>query len=139
MLHEFIILLLALAGLSVAGYIRWKKGQSHPFVCPIKFHCDAVVKSDYAKLFGIPVEVLGILYYAGIALSYTLFLLTSLEATTTFVMLVMFVSFVAFVFSLYLTAVQAFVLKQWCTWCLMSATICTLIFIASYIGWSIAS
>jgi uncharacterized membrane protein len=38
---------------------------------------------------------------------------------------------VAFGFSVYLTAIEAFVLHAWCRWCVVSAIIATLIFICS--------
>ncbi|MEX2008266.1 MAG: vitamin K epoxide reductase family protein, partial [Candidatus Spechtbacterales bacterium] len=34
----------------------------------------------------------------------------------------------AFVFSAYLTFLQAVVIRDWCSWCLISATISTIIF-----------
>ena len=40
----------------------------------------------------------------------------------------MFASVCAFAFSIYLTLLQAFVLKNWCTWCIISACICASIF-----------
>lgn len=43
-------------------------------------------------------------------------------------------SLVAFLFSAYLTFIQAFTLRQWCTWCLISAGLCTLIFALAIVG-----
>jgi hypothetical protein len=37
-------------------------------------------------------------------------------------------SLVGFLFSAYLIFIQAFALKQWCTWCIFSACLCTVIF-----------
>ena len=38
---------------------------------------------------------------------------------------------IAFVFSAYLTAIEAFVLRAWCRWCVASAIVATLIFVCS--------
>jgi uncharacterized membrane protein len=46
---------------------------------------------------------------------------------------VLAISVGAFLFSLYLTGVQAFKIKSWCTWCLTSAAISTTIAIVSLI------
>jgi uncharacterized membrane protein len=37
--------------------------------------------------------------------------------------------FVGFLFSLYLVYVQAFILRKWCVWCLVSATAATILFV----------
>ncbi|MEX2054859.1 MAG: hypothetical protein WD972_01630, partial [Candidatus Andersenbacteria bacterium] len=49
--------------------------------------------------------------------------------TTPLVIATVLVSTSAFLFSLYLTFIQGVTLRQWCTWCLCSAALCTLIFL----------
>ncbi|MSU56247.1 MAG: vitamin K epoxide reductase family protein [Candidatus Taylorbacteria bacterium] len=123
-----LILLSAVGGFSLATFIHFKKKKSAPIVCPIGHSCDPVVHSDYSCFLCIPVELFGMLYYFVIICSYILLSLYPEYKegwTETFIQSV---SGIAFVFSLYLTAVQAFVLKKWCTWCLISATLCTIIF-----------
>jgi uncharacterized membrane protein len=39
---------------------------------------------------------------------------------------------VGFLFSLYLTAIEAFVLNAWCVWCVVSAIAMTLLFGVSF-------
>ena len=129
---SIINVVLGIVGLSIAFYIYHKKRKSVPLVCPIGSNCDSVVHSDYAEFFGIPLEKIGLLYY---------FLITSFYATAFFVPLLnegmihfimLGVTLGAFLFSLYLIAIQAFVLHEWCTWCLGSATVSSLIFIANF-------
>lgn len=119
-----------LAGFSLSYIILKKKREPEPLVCPLKFHCDTVVHSSYSKLFGIPLEYLGMFYYGFISLSYISFLyLPEIAIYNFFVLATILATGFAFFFSMYLTSVQAFVLREWCTWCLMSAGLCIVIFL----------
>lgn len=103
-------------------------------VCPLKSDCNAVIYSQHSKFFGIPVEVIGMFYYGIISISYLFFLITPFNANSLVVFLVLAFSTLALLFSLYLTFIQIFALKQWCTWCLMSAGLCVIIFILAILG-----
>jgi uncharacterized membrane protein len=126
---KILIILFSFGGFGLAGYIRYTKKKAAPLVCPLEGSCDTVVHSDYSKIFGIPVELLGMAYYLLIALLYLAFSLFPFAVPAFLSYAVLGVTVSAFLFSLYLTAVQAFILKHWCTWCLISATICTAIFL----------
>jgi uncharacterized membrane protein len=127
------VLALGLTGFFIALYIyKHKKANTQPMVCPLDFDCHAVVHSDYSRFLGIRVEVLGMIYYGYVVLAYVLILgyqngLVSSNSILTFP--IYFLSPLAFAFSIYLVSVQAFVLKNWCTWCIISAAISTLIFL----------
>jgi len=127
-----IIIALAAGGFSLAFYIFRSKRANKSVACPLDGHCDAVIHSDYSKFFGIPVDLLGLLYYIIIGLSYGFLLFYPQAAIPAFVLVVLAMSFGALLFSAYLTFIQAFNIKQWCTWCLMSASICAVIFGLSY-------
>jgi uncharacterized membrane protein len=126
-----VIVTSSFAGLALASYIHVKKRMHRPMVCPIGSNCDTVIHSKYSKVFDIPVELLGALYYTITVASYSVFMMYPSLQTAAPVVLVLCLSIIAFLFSIYLTAVQAFVLKEWCTWCLISAALCTTILIAS--------
>ena len=128
------ISLLAFSGYLLANYIRDTKKSETPLVCPLEGSCETVVHSEYAKIMDIPVELIGIFYYAAITLTYFLFAFFPDIMPTFASYVTLGISTVAFLFSLYLTSVQSFILKHWCTWCLMSAGWCTIIFIiATYL------
>jgi uncharacterized membrane protein len=129
MLAEILIALLGFCGFLLANYIRDTKKGATPLVCPLEGSCETVIHSDYSKFLGIPVELIGIFYYGLVTLSYFLFAFfpTIMPSLTSYIILG--ITTVAFVFSLYLTAVQSLLIKHWCTWCLISAGICTVIFI----------
>ncbi len=117
-----------LCGLVVAVYIRNKKVKNEVLVCPIDSDCNAVVTSTYSKVFGVPVELLGIMYYA---LFFVIYLVTLFIAPFNDMLeaILIVLSSIALGFSLYLLSLQAFVLKEWCFWCLLSFAASATIFI----------
>src|SRR3989344_1068910 len=128
---HIILIFAAFGGFLLAFYIRHKKQARETIICPLDSDCDAVIFSEYSKFFGIPLEILGLLYYGIVAVGYALFLAFPAFASPLAVFGVLTLTITAFLFSLYLTFIQAFALRQWCTWCLMSAGLCTIIFFAA--------
>lgn len=129
--EKIFIALLATIGFILASYIRSHKKNEKPLVCPLEGSCETVVHSEYSTLFGIPLELLGMIYYGLIAVSYIFIILFEYLVPGYVSTILLILSLIAFIFSLYLTAVQAFVIHHWCTWCLFSASISTLICILS--------
>jgi len=126
---EIIVSLLGFSGFLLANYIRDTKKNAAPLVCPLEGSCETVIYSKYSKIMNVPVELLGIFYYGLVTLSYFLFAFFPHVMPETVVYIVLALTLCAFLFSVYLTAIQAILLKHWCTWCLISAGICTVIFI----------
>ena len=131
-----LIIAAAVAGFLIANYIHRHKSsvERKPLVCPLKFECESVIHSDYASFFGIEVTVLGMVYYGLVAVAYILFLMTPVLADPMTIFYINSATIVAFSFSIYLTAIQAFQIKQWCSWCLISASLCTIIFLLAGLG-----
>ena len=127
-LWHAVLVVCAFCGLSLATFIYFKKRLQAPLVCPIGHSCDPVVHSDYSRFMGIPVELLGIIYYTIIVAAYAVMLAAPTPHGGLLGGLLLGLSGIALLFSLYLTAVQAFILKEWCTWCLISAALCAFIF-----------
>lgn len=134
MFFNFIVIVLALGGFSLAFYIYRNKKANKPVACPMDGRCDVVIQSEYSRFFAIPVELLGLLYYAAIALSYIFFIAFPNSINVFSIFVVLALSFASVLFSAYLTFIQAFNIKQWCTWCLISASICAAIFVLSFVG-----
>lgn len=126
-----LIIFCAFGGFLIAFYIRHKKSSREVLVCPLNSNCETVIHSDFSKFFGVPVEVLGLLYYGLIAGSYGILLGLPEISSPLFLYGLLSVSAGAFLFSLYLTFIQAFTLREWCTWCLTSAMLSTVIFLSS--------
>lgn len=127
-LWHIILIFAAFGGFLLSFYIRHKKQTREKMTCPLGSDCDAVIYSEYSRFLRVPLEILGILYYGFVAVSYALFLVLPAFASPLVVFSILALTIAAFLFSLYLTFIQAFVLKQWCAWCLMSAGLCTIIF-----------
>lgn len=127
-----IIMITAFGGLSIANLIHRKKKYGHLLVCPIGTDCDPVIYSRYSQLFRIPLETVGAIYYTIIVLTYAAFQVSPGLHTPGAALVLLELTIVALLFSIYLTCVQAFALKQWCTWCLFSAAICLIIFLVEF-------
>lgn len=125
------IFLAALAGFSIAAYVRLKKAKKQPLVCPLGANCDAVIHSSYSAILGVPIELLGMLYYLGIAVAYGASFFLPVFFSGDITLLLFVAATVAEFFSLYLLYLQFAVLKEWCSWCLGSFAASTIIFILS--------
>lgn len=134
---QIVISLLGLAGFFLANYIRRQKTHGEALVCPIGSSCTRVVNSEHSTLLGIRIELIGMVYYGLIAVLYAGMVFVPALATDWIVALVLGATVSAFVFSMYLTGLQAFVLKEWCTWCLISMAICTTIFFLALTLWGV--
>jgi len=126
-----ILWLLALIGTIDAAYLSLHHYQAAPVACSGGFSlidCGLVLKSQYAVIFGIPLALLGLVFYVTV-LSTVAFYYLSKKIIAEHILLLL--SFFGFLFSLYLIYLQAFILKAFCLYCLLSALISTLLFITT--------
>ncbi|MCH7828752.1 vitamin K epoxide reductase family protein [Patescibacteria group bacterium] len=123
-MFSFWIPVLALIGLADASYLLYKKLRKEKLVCFFGDDCDKVSKSEYGYMFGIPSEVFGVGFYLFVL---ALFVLSQLGNTMglglPLLSLLLFAAISASLASLYLLFVQAFILKKWCEWCILSALV----------------
>lgn len=131
---DTVLIFVAFAGFFVAFYIRHKKHANEKLVCPLGSDCELVIYSDYSVFFGVPVEVLGMVYYGIIAFAYGVFLMFPQFVSSFTVFFALTLSTIAFFFSMYLTFIQIFTIKQLCAWCLASAGLATAIFFTTLVG-----
>ena len=127
-----ILVLLGLGGFLLARKIHLHKKKAKPLVCPMRSNCETVVHSDYSKIAGIPLEVLGMAYYGFIFFFYFASFFVSVFSLADISFYIVLISIFAFCFSVYLVCLQAFVIKEWCAWCLGSAVISLFIAIVAY-------
>jgi uncharacterized membrane protein len=110
---------LALAGVAIAGYLTWVHyAELFPVCVGGGGACERVQLSEYAKLAGVPVALLGLVAYLTVLASLALpdALGRSVAA---------FVSLVGFGFSAWLTYVELAKLDAVCQWCVASALVMT--------------
>jgi uncharacterized membrane protein len=114
------VIVLAVIGTAIAGYLTWVHYAGLHVVCLAGGGgCEKVQSSDYAALAGVPVALLGLLGYLGILASV---LLLPDEAGR---LAAAFLALVGFGFSMYLTWAELFRIHAICQWCVASATIMT--------------
>lgn len=126
------IIISALGGLLLTRYIATNKHSDH-LVCPAGQDCSGAVKGKFSKFLGIPLEHLGTLYYAVVFLIYLSMLVR--EVSPWLMVGALLLTGIGFAFSMYLTIVQVFAVKKWCTLCLGSMGISLLIFALAFLGY----
>jgi len=115
------IALLALAGILVSSFSLYHHfSKSKTSFCDIgqSFDCDLVNRSPYSTFHGVPVALLGILGYLLILSLATVY---REKAETPFILAGVAVAGCGF--ALYLTYIEAFVLRTWCILCLSSLAV----------------
>lgn len=129
MAESLFITVLAAVGLGISLYIYRSKKLNRPLLCPVGKGCNAVVASPYAVTLGIPNEVSGILYYALVIASQVAAGFSSLALNQFVTDGLVVLAAVAALFSVYLIFIQAFVLRKWCEWCIMTSLVNIAIFL----------
>jgi uncharacterized membrane protein/thiol-disulfide isomerase/thioredoxin len=121
----WLIPLLAILGLGISGYLAYVEIQQVEAVCGPVGECNLVQASPYAQIMGIPVALLGIVFYLGIGgvwitqrflpPAWQKGVMISLAGLT----------ILGTLFSIYLTLLELFVIRAVCAWCLSSAIVTT--------------
>lgn len=112
--------LLALAGVGIAGYLTWVHYAGDEPLCLASGGCEKVQNSEWAKLAGVPVALIGLIGY--VAILAALAIPGELGK-----LLVAGMSLVGFAFSAYLTYRELFTIEAICQWCVASAVVMTVI------------
>lgn len=122
--------ILGLVGLLDTAYLIYHKIKGTDVACPFfpKEWCKKVQYSSYSKTLGVPNPVLGFFMY--VVILVLTYLIASSQAPMLWLKLV--VGF-GFLFSLYFTYIQAFVLRAFCTWCVLSALNFTIMFMVIFL------
>jgi uncharacterized membrane protein len=119
------LVLIAFLGLVDTLYLGIKRGK--PVPCSITTGCEEVLNSSYSAVAGVPISWFGFAFYLAV-FSASVFALFGSE---NLLRLVFWPALAGFVISMGLLAIQAFVLRAYCQYCLASAGLVTLILICS--------
>lgn len=131
MIRRQAIVLLALVGLLVATYLwLYKIGVLGELRCGTG-SCEYVQTSRYAELLGVPVALYGVAGYATLLILGLAALQPGWAADRRVGVLLAALATVGFGFTLYLTAIELFVLHAICRWCVASAVIMTVTWVLS--------
>jgi uncharacterized membrane protein len=129
--NRMALALLSLVGLCVALYmLAYAWGLTGDVMCGIG-DCERVQNSPYSRIGSIPVAAFGVLGY--LALLVVSFLgLQPGARDSRFVQVTLVLGCgLGLAFSGYLTYLEAYVIHAWCQWCVASAIITVLAFLAS--------
>lgn len=134
MKHRMVIAALALMGLYVAIYLSlWKIGLVGPLVCGVG-SCEVVQMSRFAYLLGIPVAFFGVVGFLALLIVSLVGLRPAFVGKPGPTRLLVALGGGGAAFCLYLTYLEAFVLKAWCRWCILIAVLVISIFATALLG-----
>ena len=128
--NRMIVALLSLVGLFVALYLlAHNLGLTGPIVCGVG-SCETVQSSQWAHVGPMPVSGIGVLGYLTLLGLSILGLQPKFARAPWVALLLLGGSLLGVVFSGWLTYLEAVVIRAWCQWCVVSAIVITLIFLA---------
>lgn len=120
-----LIFVFSLFGLGVSAFLLYEYSLSGPVICPLGGGCDIVRASPYSQILGISLPILGIIFYLMMVI---LSIARSQKLTSKVLLnLKLFISVVGVGFGIYLTFLEAFVIKAYCFWCVLSFIISIII------------
>ena len=122
--------LLALIGLADALYLTIEHLTGQSVRCTILAGCSAVLSSPYAVVAGIPLAAVGAAAYFSVFSLAILTLFGYRQAGKLLLALVIAMFFV----SLWLIYLQAFVIREFCQYCLLSALITMALLVVVFLG-----
>lgn len=138
---SLLIIFLSLVGLADASYLSYQRAMGIIPPCITGFQCETVLRSPYANIGPVPLSVLGMVYYSIVfAIGVYVYLEKPLPswlgswrrlgATSTDILRAV-TTFGVF-FSMYLIFLMAVIIEAWCTYCLISAITCFLLFVVAW-------
>jgi uncharacterized membrane protein len=120
------VVLLAVVGMAVAGYLTLVETSGTPAVCGPVGDCNTVQNSRYAVLFGvIPVGALGVAGYAAILVAWLASRRLTDRAGDWAAVVAFGLAAFGTLYSIVLTFLEPFVIGATCMWCLTSAVVIT--------------
>ena len=122
----------SLVGFADAMFLSIQHFQNTIPPCVLFTGCETVTTSPYALIAGVPIAVLGALFY----LAILVLSLVSLDrgARSLILKILVIFSSIGFLFTLWLLYLQLFVIHALCIYCILSCLTSTLIFILSLFG-----
>lgn len=119
------MMMLVSAGLADSLYLTWYHYDPAVRACLGSGGCETVNGSRFATLGGMPVAVIGVTGYFVMVAALTARRWGAAPARRAAAYAIFALAAAGTAFSLYLTAIEAFVLHAYCAWCLVSAVLVT--------------
>ncbi len=124
-----VFLIVSFFGFLDASYLAFEHFTGRIPPCTIG-GCDVVTTSSYSVIGGVPVALMGAIYYLFMFLG-TVFFIDKKSIRTMRILAV--ITPLGFLSALYFFSIQAFVLHAYCPYCLFSAVTSTILFIVGTI------
>jgi uncharacterized membrane protein len=121
--------ILSLLGLADALYLTIEHVTGQSVRCTIISGCSEVLSSSYAEVSGVPLAMIGAAAYFSV---FSLAILAAFGYRIAGTLLKLLVVMM-FLVSLWLIYLQAFVIRQFCQYCLLSAAITTFLAITMFV------
>jgi len=124
---RLLVVLLAVVGLSDSSYLTFKHFEGGEISCEALpgADCDLVLGSMYSEIFGIPLALLGALYYLAVLVLGLIYIGTRRDWA---LKLLLLLTAIGFIVSVYLVYLQIFVITALCAFCMVSALTSTILF-----------
>lgn len=123
-----LIFIFSLLGLTISAFLLYEYSLSGPVICPVGQGCNIVRASSYSHFLGISIPILGLAFYLGMAILSIIRPQKLNNKTLLKLQLLGAISGVGF--GSYLTYLEAFVIKAFCFWCVLSFIISLMILAA---------
>lgn len=111
---------LSAIGISETVYLIRKRIAAEKPICPIGEGCALVLTSRWSKIFIVPNDILGLLFYIS-ASFISAFLVIGIEPLVLWNFILKLSVAIGALLSLFFVYLQWRVIHAWCFWCLMSA------------------
>jgi uncharacterized membrane protein len=129
MLNRMAIAVLALIGILISLYMSaYSFGFMGAIVCG-DGGCQVVQDSPWARMYGVPVPVIGLLGYGALFVLALAGLQPALAGGRAVPLLLAGGAAIGLGFSAWFTYLEAFVIHAWCHWCVASAVVTVFVFL----------
>ena len=122
------LIVLSILGTVNASYLVFSSYRKKPLICLINHQCNEVVKSKWSRIFYVPNDLLGLLFYIFL-LGGILTTIINTRYDELILLVILIATSLALLFSIYLTVIQLFFLRKRCFYCFISALINLFIFL----------
>lgn len=128
--NRMVVAVLSLLGVFVALYLLAYSIGLIPLICGVG-SCETVQASQWAKVGRVPVPLIGVVGYGSLLALATMGIQPSWRDSRAIGLLMLGLATVGVAYAAFLTYLEAAVINAWCVWCVTSAVLMTLIFLAS--------
>ncbi|MBI4091132.1 vitamin K epoxide reductase family protein [candidate division WWE3 bacterium] len=120
-IRRLALMAISLIGIGISLYLTYVKLTNSRLLCGFG-SCELVQNSEYAAVFGVPMAMLGVVFYFVLFVLAYYFIYQALKAWV----------IMGSLFSFYLTYLEIAVIKALCFWCVISAALVISSLLISY-------